>query len=346
MKDILIVGFGLAGLSVANHAFKNDLSFDIIDDSSQLSSKIAGGILNPIAIKRMKPVWKLEDFLPYALTYYSSLEKLLSSNFITKKKIEVYLQDNYKENLWFEALDNRRLQSYLSTSIEKCSNTCVNFQNVSHIDAYLLDLSTLFSSSQLFYDKVTNFSHQKLEYTNIHITPNYISHQDTLYKHIVFCEGYGIVHNPLFPFLDIYGNKGDYLIIKSPDLNEVKILKSKYFLIPLGNDMYKFGATYQREPLNHIPSKIASQQLLEALDSLLDCPYEIIDQVCGIRPTVKDRKPILGSHNLYKNIHVLNGFGSRGVMTSPLLGKMLIDYIFNGVDLDKEISINRFYPPN
>ena len=63
MKDILIVGFGLAGLSIARHAGLKGKSFDIISNQSQLSSRIAGGILNPVAVKRMKPVWQVEEFL-------------------------------------------------------------------------------------------------------------------------------------------------------------------------------------------------------------------------------------------------------------------------------------------
>ena len=49
--------------------------------------------------------------------------------------------------------------------------------------------------------------------------------------------------------------KSEYLIISSTDLNyQEVILKSRYFLIPLGGDLYKFGANYDRKSLNNQPT--------------------------------------------------------------------------------------------
>jgi glycine/D-amino acid oxidase-like deaminating enzyme len=75
---------------------------------------------------------------------------------------------------------------------------------------------------------------------------------------------------------------------------------------------------------------------------MLDCDFEIIDQLAGVRPTVRDRKPILGAHPEYKNIFILNGFGSRGVMAAPSLSKKLINLIFEKKEVDKEINLDRF----
>jgi glycine/D-amino acid oxidase-like deaminating enzyme len=52
MKDVLIVGFGISGLCVARRLEKSSKTFDIISDESQQSSKVAGGVLNPVALKR------------------------------------------------------------------------------------------------------------------------------------------------------------------------------------------------------------------------------------------------------------------------------------------------------
>jgi glycine/D-amino acid oxidase-like deaminating enzyme len=343
MKDLLIVGFGLAGLSAVEHAQELGLSFDILNDASQKSSRIAGGILNPVAIKRMKPVWSVEEFLPYAIHYYQKIEEKYGLNIFTKRAIKVFIQDNYKANLWFEALDNKRVSPFISSEIHQNTFSELKTLQTGLVEGYQVNLSHLFFSMTSYFKEMGCYKEQSFDHSEVNHLTDQVSYKGDSYKHIIFCEGFGIVKNPFFNDLGIYGNKGDYLIIEAKDLKTNQILKSKYFLIPIGNDKYKFGATYQRQPLDHIPSENAKAQMIEALTKMLDTPFKVIDQVCGIRPTTKDRKPILGTHHTYKNLHVFNGFASRGVMTSPLLGKQLLHFIFKGEPLPKDISINRFY---
>ena len=62
----------------------------------------------------------------------------------------------------------------------------------------------------------------------------------------------------------------------------------------------------------------------------------------GVRPTVKDRRPLIGTHPTYKNLHILNGLGTRGVMLAPAMALDLFDCIEKGKSLDKSIDIKRF----
>ena len=343
MKDILIVGFGLAGLSVARHAKLKDKSFDVISNSSQLSSRIAGGILNPVAVKRMKPVWQVEDFLPYALNYYNHLDAIFNAKSYQDKNIQVIIHNTEQENNWYEAKDKTRLRPYLSSKVRLNNNKSIHEDKIGEIKAGWVDLKILFYSAQIHFERLNSWLSDTFEYSKLNIQPDKINYKNRDYKHIIFCEGFGVTQNPYFNNLGIYGNKGDYLIIKSKQLQLKNIVKAKYFLIPLGNDLYKFGATYQREPLDHQPSDVAKSQMIEALDKMINVPYKIVDQICGIRPTTRDRRPILGTHQQHQNLHILNGFGSRGVMVSPLLGKYLIDHIFEQKPLPDEVSIHRLY---
>ena len=64
--------------------------------------------------------------------------------------------------------------------------------------------------------------------------------------------------------------------------------------------------------------------------------------MAGIRPTVKDRRPLVGAHPEHKNMFVLNGLGTRGVMIGPYIAKQLFNHIENEMPLDDEINIIRF----
>ena len=63
MIDYLIVGSGLAGISFAETALQNQKSILIIDNHSQSSSLIAGGLYNPVILKRFSEVWQAEQQL-------------------------------------------------------------------------------------------------------------------------------------------------------------------------------------------------------------------------------------------------------------------------------------------
>ena len=64
--------------------------------------------------------------------------------------------------------------------------------------------------------------------------------------------------------------------------------------------------------------------------------------MAGIRPTVKDRRPLVGRHSAHKNVYILNGLGTRGVMIAPYVASELFQFIENNKALDSEIDIKRF----
>lgn len=85
----------------------------------------------------------------------------------------------------------------------------------------------------------------------------------------------------------------------------------------------------------------AKKELLNNLDELINCDYEVIEHYAGIRPTVKDRRPLVGTHPSFQNLHLLNGLGTRGVMLAPMMAQNLFDYIENNIPLDKNIDVRR-----
>ena len=136
--------------------------------------------------------------------------------------------------------------------------------------------------------------------------------------------------------------KGELITIHAPELEIDFLLKSTLFVLPLGNNIYKVGATFNWKDKTSNPSKEGKEELVENLKKVISVPYTIINQTAGIRPTVKDRRPLVGTHSQYKNIAVLNGLGTRGVMIAPTVAKNLFNHLEKGEHLDVEIDIKRF----
>ena len=183
---------------------------------------------------------------------------------------------------------------------------------------------------------------ETLDFTCLEPSDDHISYKSIKANRIVFAAGYGLKNNPFFGYLPLNGTKGELLTIKAPDYKETQVIKSSVFSIPLEEDLYLIGATYKWKDKTNEPTEEAKTELLEKLKTFLKCDFEVVGHVAGIRPTVVDRRPLVGQHPKYKNLFVLNGFGSRGVMIAPYASAQLFNYIEKGTDLDSEINIDRF----
>jgi glycine/D-amino acid oxidase-like deaminating enzyme len=102
------------------------------------------------------------------------------------------------------------------------------------------------------------------------------------------------------------------------------------------------GATYNWTDKNNTPTQEGMEELLSTLKSIIQCDFEVVNHFAGVRPTVNDRRPLVGEHPIHNNIYVLNGLGTRGVFLGPSMAKMLFDYIEFNIPIDFHADIKRF----
>ena len=342
--DYIIVGCGLAGIAFCEQLRQNNKSFVVFDNSSQHSSTVAAGLYNPVILKRFTEVWKAQEQLDIALPYYKSLESLLSKKLDYKSSIYRRFSSIEEQNEWFSAADKPALEPYLSTKIVKNTNVSIDapfgFGEVLHTGR--IDTNVLIDSYRLFLEDNNRLHKELFKYEDLIIDGQEIKYNTISASHIVFSEGFGILKNPYFKNLPLSGTKGEILTIKAPDLKLDYILKSSAFLVPLGGDLYSVGATYNWDDKTNSTTIEAKEELVNKLKKFMTCSFEVVNQVAGIRPTVKDRRPLVGSHNNYNNVFVLNGLGTRGVMIAPYVAQQLFNHIEKDEPLELEINISRF----
>jgi len=344
MVDYLVVGLGLAGTSFCETLRRNNKTFIVFNDQSQTSSRVAGGLYNPIILKRFTLSWRADEQLSVAVEFYNQLEEFLNVQFDKKLSVLRKFASIEEQNLWFEASDKDSLKLYLDTNLVNNVNLGLKipFAFGKVFETGKLDTKTLIDCYTEWLQQEDRMHSETFDYSKLEINPEYVTYSDIKARHIVFAEGFGMLQNPYFKYLPMQGSKGEYIIIESKDLKESNIIKSSIFLIPLGNDLYKVGATYNRDDKNNTTTEDSRIELARKLDSLLDCSYEIIDQEAGVRPTVKDRRPLVGKHPNHNNLWVLNGFGSHGIMIGPWASKALFNRIEFQVPLLNEMDIERF----
>ena len=116
--DYIIVGLGLAGLAFSKELEKHNKTYVIFEDNSQTSSLVAGGVYNPVILKRFTPVWNAKEQLEVALPFYKKIEEKLNITIDQKFVIKKAFKSVEDQNNWFGALDKPKLIDYLDPKLD------------------------------------------------------------------------------------------------------------------------------------------------------------------------------------------------------------------------------------
>ena len=185
----------------------------------------------------------------------------------------------------------------------------------------------------------TNFDH-----ASIRMKDDRVEYDEIQADRIIFSEGRFISENPYFNWVPFKPTKGQILTVRTDgSLTADRIYNQQFLLFPTEEkDVFKLGATYEWEQLDEIPTQKATQELLAKAEKALTVKFEILEEKAAIRPTVIDRRPVLGVHPEHKKLFLFNGMGTKGVMIAPYFAKQLVEFIYNGQKLDPEADLNRF----
>jgi glycine/D-amino acid oxidase-like deaminating enzyme len=342
--DYIVVGLGLAGLAFVEELIAAKKTFMVFEDDSQTSSLVAGGVYNPVILKRFTPVWNAQEQLKLALPFYKSIEEKLNIIIDEKFVIKKAFKSIEDQNIWFEACDKPKLIEYLNPKLDTQTYPGViadfSFGNVNETGR--IDTKKLVESYRSYLEENQLIRFENFEHQQLNLDEEFIKYKDVIASRIVFCEGFGIKENPYFKYLPLNEAKGELLTIHAPELNIDFLLKSTLFVMPLGGNNYKVGATFNWTDKTSNPSEEGKEELVEKLQKVINVPYTIVSQSAGIRPTVAGRRPLVGVHPKHTQLIVLNGLGTRGVMIAPTVAKNLFNHLEKGEALDKEIDIKRF----
>ena len=342
--DYIIVGSGLASIMFAEQLRTHQKSFVVISDRSQQASLVASGLYNPVVLKRFTAAWNAASNLETAIPKYISLEKLLGVKLDYVVPIHRVFNSVQEQNNWFLACDKPLLTPFLNPKLVDNKNNSVKapfgFGEVNATGR--IDTQKLIEAYRAFLSQMNQYISATFDYEALIETPEGLCYESIQAKHIVFTEGFGIHKNPYFKQLPLEGTKGELITIYAPQLQLTPILKSSIFVIPMEGDHYLVGSTYEWTDKTNIPTSEAKSQLLEKLERLVTCDFEVVNQRAGIRPTVSDRRPLVGRHPNHQKMYVLNGLGTRGVLIAPAMAEALYAFIETDAPLPEEIDISRF----
>lgn len=348
MFNFLIVGNGLAAYTMAHRFLEEGISFKVIGNSNlSKSSRVAAGIWNPVVFKRMTKSWLADELIPELLSFYRAAEKRLNIKFVAERNIIKPFFSEEEKQFWHKK-SKEHLSGFLSSEIhdnkQELKNLIVpnTYGVVKHCGN--IDLDTFLTETENYLRQHQLIENESFSYAELEIKNDHLLYKSIPAKHILFCEGFQVVKNPFFSWLPLKPVKGEVLEIQSHDLDlKHDIFNRDGFVLPLGNNRYKIGATYNWSDLSENPTEEGRHELMEKLKKITTAGYNIMKHEAGIRPSSADRRPIIGAHPEHKHMFVFNGLGTKGVMLAPYVTKNFVNFFLNNTLLHPETDVARFY---
>lgn len=333
MIDYLVVGLGIAGISTVESIVKANKTVKVVDKvQPSSSSRVAGGLYNPIIFRRNLKTWKADDLFPFAQAFYQNLEEKLKTQLQHPTILNKVFYSNEEVNDWQAKSADEKYRDYLTDQVDYSTDNG-NIKNPHGLgevkNGGWVDLKLTVEKMRLHLQAEDLLLDEHFDFDALQIEPDFVKYRGVAYQNIIFCEGMGVRQNPYFNWIPLNPAKGELITIEAPTLHWRQILNKNGFLLPLKEGTYRIGATYDWRNLNDVTTPEARQELEEKLEKFINAPYTIVHQSAGVRPAAKDRKPIVGVHPKHAHVYVANGMGSKGVTLAPFFCHELIENIEN-----------------
>ncbi len=345
----LIVGGGLAGTLLAFRFWQNHKPFVLLDSGAgKLSSAVASGLINPVVVKHLGLSWMADKLVPEASVFYKYLEQTISAEFYHPLKIFRAFHHAEDARLWNQRRKEEEPARFFMEEAPSPAPPCTYIplgggviQNAGRVDVEIFMKATreFLLQQQLLQSKEFNYPSLKPS------GEGWIYEGET-FQQVIFCQGVKSFDNPWFQWLPVNPLKGQLIKIYHPNLNNEQAISRKIFILPQGGQFFKVGATYEHTP-EEGNTRRGIEQLTEKFREVIQqdenqSDLQITDTYYGFRPTIPDRRPILGEHPIYKGLYIFNGLGSKGYMLAPWFSEHLYNHIFKKKPLMDEVSVLRY----
>ncbi len=342
--DFLLIGQGLAGSLLGWELIKQGFKIIIVDNGDENASQVASGLINPVTGMRLVKSAGLDRLLHSARHYYADLEAFFQQRFYYERTMLRVLRNQQE----FETAEKRLRQTGYQPFL---ANIIANSPGINSPLGLLIQKQTgylttrpLILALKTYFIERGSYLKTQVDYHHIQLQPH-LQWQHIKPAQIIFCEGYLGTRNPWFKHLPFQPVKGEILTAETAHTLVPNMLNYGHWFIPLPEQRFKTGATFDREQLNRQPTEQAKKTLLSDLWQIYPAlkNARTIDQQAGIRPATLDKQPFIGHHPKYSQLAIFNGFGAKGSLQIPLFCQTFADSLRHHIELPPGCNIRRYY---
>ena len=350
--DEIILGQGLAGSTLAWSLRWRGRNVLVIDrDLAGTSSRIAAGLMTPITGQRLVKSWRWDQFWAAATAFYRRVESETETGFFHPQKSVRLLADESER-----AFLDRRLASEfagLMTQPQPLVNSDWFDDRLGGFEMSeggRLNVAAFLDASRQRLERDGQFVAADLDIeSDIELTPSGVRlpRFGVVARRLVFCEGIGATGNPWFQHVRFKPAKGEILTVRIEGLPEERIVSRGVWLMPLGNNLFRAGATYEWRDLDSTPTSQGRDEICSRLREFLRLPFEVIGHDAAVRPILRHQFPVVGFHPEHRQLGFFNGLGSKGALQAPWLADHLAGLLTGESPLDPAVDLHHYerHPP-
>jgi len=344
--DYLIIGHGLAGSILAHTLATAGEKVLVIDQpKANAASQVAAGLMNPLAGKRFAKSWLADTLVPFATQFYQEVEQISGNKFFHQQPILKLFSSVEEQNNWMGKSAGTHYGEFIKevfTSLPPSGDINQEQGGIVIDKGGYLDVPLFLESLRLIRSEKQEILSTTFQFNALQILASGVHYQDKSAKQIIFCDGFQGAKNPFFSWLPFSLNKGEILDVESAISANEYIYNKAVYVLGLGKNQWRVGATYNWRQVDEQITPEGRNELELKLKNLIKKPFAIINQKVGIRPAVRDRRPLIGTHPAYPNVKIFNGMGSKGVMMAPYLAHHFGRVLQGEEELIPEVNILRY----
>ena len=340
--DVIIVGQGIAGSSLAWALMDRGMRPLVIDDRRETSaSSVAAGLITPVTGAKLKPQPDFSFLAGAAAAHYRAVEAATKVDCYFARPAWRLLSTERELSIWNDA--DPALRAELEPTDDLPAGIAPGQVNTLMPNAARLD-------TQRYLEAVHTALCDKGLMLGGHVEPEDVTRVDAgialpdlsvRARHIVFCRGYADARNSYFAGPSWRPAKGQVLTIRCADLDIANTVHAPgLWLTPLGGTLYLAGASYEWDTLDDRPTAEAREALCEKLDRLLTVEYTVVDHRAAVRPIVQGRKPVCGPSPKDSRIWLFNGLSSKGALYAPTVAMQVAGALCKDIPVDDQFRFD------
>jgi glycine oxidase len=342
--DCVVIGQGLAGTTLAWQLLWRGARVLVIDrEDANSASRVAAGLMTPVTGQRLVPSWRLTEFWSAALSFYHRVESETEACFFSEPG-QVRVLASEVERQRFHRRDLAEVADWILEPATPVSPEAFRVEHGSFEipRAARLDVASFLNSSRSHFQRLGVYQTGEIDPArDIQIEAGLVKlpRQGCHSKRVVFCQGFAGSKNSWFEQIEFDATRGEILTLRIPNLHETRIVNGGIWLVPLGEQLFRAGATYDWGHLEAGSTVKGREEICERLRRFLRLPFEIVEHSAGVRPIVVGRHPVLGIHPDHPQIGLFNGLGSKGSLQAPRLAEQMAELLLEETPLDDEVDV-------
>ncbi|MEE3180092.1 MAG: FAD-dependent oxidoreductase [Verrucomicrobiota bacterium] len=331
-REVIIVGQGLAGTCLAWRLWDRARDFSLVHRGDRRSTSfISAGLLTPVTGRNLNPSWRLEEFLSEARAFYQGVEMVLGEQFFHEIPIVRLFADADERSRFDRKREvvDRWVAEFLEP--ENCPYHAPHGGVIWQGGGWL-DTRRFLEASRGYFREAGLIKVQEVDLEKP------LPDGDVT----VLCAGAAGLGAGPFGFLPERRAKGELLTVRILGFPENRIVSRNGWLVPLGGGLFRAGATYSWDDLTDTTTRSGRAQIEELIGSFTSLPCEVLEHVAGVRPIVRQRRPVIGRHPEIEDLVIFNGLGSKGVLYAPGVAGRLASHLCEGTEIEKDLNVSAF----